>query len=72
MKGHSVFPKAPALLKPHHQIILYHIRDIRWEGGFSPLQRCSLCILLPQSTGPTGHSLGESYKDVVSGSVLVA
>ena len=25
MKGYSAFPKAPALLEPHHQIVLCHI-----------------------------------------------
>ena len=31
MKGYSAFPKAPALLEPHHQIVLCHIRDTRWR-----------------------------------------
>ena len=30
MKGYYVFPKAPALLKPHHQIVKCHIQDTRW------------------------------------------
>ena len=25
MKGYFAFSKAPALLEPHHQIVLYHI-----------------------------------------------
>ena len=25
VKGYSTFPKAPALLDPHHQIVEYHI-----------------------------------------------
>ena len=29
MKGYSKFPKAPALLEPHHQIVLCHIQDTR-------------------------------------------
>ena len=27
MKGYSAFPKAPALLEPHHQIVQCHIQD---------------------------------------------
>ena len=50
MKGCSVFPKAPALLGPHHQIVYCHIQDTRW-GGLAPPQRCSQCILQPQPTG---------------------
>ena len=31
LKGHSIFPKAPALLKPRHQIVYcVNIYDIRW------------------------------------------
>ena len=40
MKGYSAFPKAPPLLDLH-----YHI-------SFTPLLRCSWCILQPQLTGP--------------------
>ena len=47
----SAFPKAPASLEPHHQIVKCHIQDTRWGGGLTPLQRCSRCILLPQPTG---------------------
>ena len=46
MKRFSTFPKAPALLQPHYQIVLCHIR-ILVEGSFfftSP-QRYSRCIL---------------------------
>ena len=49
-KGYSAFPKAPALLEPHDQIVLCHIQDTRW-GGLTPLQRSSRCILQPQPTG---------------------
>ena len=38
MKGYSVFPKAPALLEPHHQIVYCHIQDTRW-GVVLPLCR---------------------------------
>ena len=50
MKGYSAFPKAPALLKPHHQIVECYIQDSRW-GSLTPLQRCSQRILQPQSAG---------------------
>ena len=30
MKGYSAFPKAPALLEPHHQIVKYRIQNTRW------------------------------------------
>ena len=33
MMGYSAFPKAPALLKPHPQIVLCHIQDTRFLGG---------------------------------------
>ena len=38
MKSGSVFPKPPAFLKPHHQIVLCHIQDTHW-GGVLPLCR---------------------------------
>ena len=44
MKGCSVFPKAPTLLKPHHQAVILIGR------GLTPLQRCNHCILQPQPT----------------------
>ena len=47
MKGYSTFPKAPALLEPHHQIASCHVKDTRCSGELTLLQRCSLCILQP-------------------------
>ena len=35
MKGCSAFPKAPASLEPHHQIVQCHIQDT--HGGWSYL-----------------------------------
>ena len=37
MKGYSTFPKAPAELEPHHQIVLCHIRTLvgRWGSYLS-------------------------------------
>ena len=32
MKGCSGFPKAPALLEPHRQIVWCHIQDTHWAG----------------------------------------
>ena len=32
MKRCSIFPKAPALLEPHHQIVSCHIQDTNWVG----------------------------------------
>ena len=52
MKGYSTFPKATALLEPHHPIVLCYIKDTHWRwGGLTPLQRCSQYNLHPQLTG---------------------
>ena len=51
INGYSAFPKTPALLEPHHQIVQCHIQDTRYGGGLTPLQRYSQCILQPQLTG---------------------
>ena len=48
--AYSAFPKALVLLKPHHQIVLCHVRDTL-RGSLTPLQRCSRCILQAQSVG---------------------
>ena len=48
MKGYFAFPKAPALLELHRQIVLYHIQDTCW-GGLTALQRCRWYMLLPKS-----------------------
>ena len=50
IKGYSAFPKAPALLEPHHQIFSVIIRTLM-GGDLTPLQRSSRCILQPQPTG---------------------
>ncbi len=34
MKGYTVFPKALALLEPHHQIVLCHNLDTRLWGSY--------------------------------------
>ena len=52
MKGYSTFPKAPALLQPHHEIVYCNMQDTRW-GSFTLLKRSSWCILQPQPNGQT-------------------
>ena len=50
MNGYSTFPKAAALLEPHHYcLVLYPGHSL--EGrGLTHLQRCSSCSLQPQPT----------------------
>ena len=36
MKEYSTFPKAPASLEPHHQIVYCHIDVTRSGGGAYP------------------------------------
>ena len=50
MKGYSAFPKDPALLKPHNQIVSCHIQDSRlgW-GSYSSAEMQSV-----YSTAPAG------------------
>ena len=51
MKGCFTFPKAPASLEPHHQVVQCHILDFHWRGkGLTSQQRCSRCILHPPSS----------------------
>ena len=40
LKGYSAFPKYPALLEPHYQIVLRYIQENRW-GSLTRQQRCS-------------------------------
>ena len=42
MKGYSAFPKAPALLQPHHQIVKCHIRTLVGGGSNSFAEMQSL------------------------------
>ena len=51
MKEYSAFLKAPALLEPHHQIILCNIQDTRWRGLLPHTQIYSRSILEPKPTG---------------------
>ena len=47
IKGYSAFPKASALLKSHHQIVLCHIRTL--IGGVLPLCRNTVGIFCSPS-----------------------
>ena len=38
MKKYAAFPKTPALLEPHHQIVWCHIQVTRW-WSFTAVQR---------------------------------
>ena len=49
MKGYSAFPKAPALLEPHHQIVLCYIQDTRLGGGVLPLCRGAVSVFYSPS-----------------------
>ena len=60
--GNSAFPKASALLEPHHQIVSCYILETRW-GNLILLQRSSRCILQPQPNGQTNSSI--HYKPFV-------
>ena len=50
MKGYSAFPKAPASLEPHHQIVSCHKQDTRW-GGCTPLQMWAGVFYSPNQLG---------------------
>ena len=45
MKGYYAFPKAHALLEPHHQIGKYHIQDTRLGvGSYYSAEVQKLCL----------------------------
>ena len=52
MKGYSAFPKAPALLEPHHQIVQCHISDTHWGRVLSLCREAVGVFYMPQ---PTWH-----------------
>ena len=54
MKEYSTFPKAPALLEPHHQVIVIS-RTLIGSEGLSPLQRSNWCILQPTAIQASGE-----------------
>ena len=62
MKGYSAFPKFPASLEPHHQIVLCNIQETRWrrsypfaevQSVYSPASPADWTSLMSNS----GHSL---------------
>ena len=70
MKGYSAFPKAPALLKPHHQIIQCLTQDNCWGGfpfdavsvfyrpsrlGFHPYRKTEMILFNPIAGGDKGE-----------------
>ena len=63
MKGYFTFPKAPALLEPHHQIVQCHIQDTRW-GGVFPL--CKEAVSVFYSPSRLGNLILGQFK-IVSG-----
>ena len=60
MKEYSAFPKAQALLEPHHQIVQYHIEDARWQGGSYP----SAEMQTVYSAAPANWACGNKDKTV--------
>ena len=51
MKEYSAIPKAPALLEPHHQIVLVSYLGHSLGGGLIPLRKSSRNNLPPKPTG---------------------
>ena len=47
MKRCSIFPKAPALLEPHHQTVKCHIKNTCWGGGYPSAEVQSLYSTAP-------------------------
>ena len=61
VKEHSIFPKAPTLLEPQHQIVYCHTsRTLMVRGGLTPVQRCSQCILQILSIRQCGFEARQS------------
>ena len=52
IKTYSAFPKVPALLEPHHQVVQCHIQDIL-GGGVLPLCRDAVSVF--NSSSRLGH-----------------
>ena len=50
MNGYSIFPKAPALLEPHHQMVLCYIQD-NCLGGLTPQQNVVGVFYSPSKLG---------------------
>ena len=76
MKEYSAFPKAPALVELHHQIVLCHIQDTRREVGVLPLRRGEVGVfywatngLRDQSSIP-GRVISKTQNMVFNASLL--
>ena len=59
MKGHSVFPKAPISLEPHHQCLVSYLgHSLQLVYATVPADWLSIrCILQPLPTGPVCASV---------------
>ena len=67
MKGYSAFPKALAFLEPHHQIVLYHIKDTRFRGSYHFAE-----LLSVYSTSPADWITGRPYIFLLEALVAIA
>ena len=57
MKGYSAFPKAPALLKPHHQIVYVISRTLIWWESYLSAEMQSVYSTVPADWATKGISL---------------
>ena len=68
-KGCSVFPKAPALLQPHHQIVQCSFQDTSWRGSYS--SACTRGILQLQPTGQQWKKCADCKGDSIKKQISV-
>ena len=47
MKGYSTYPKGPAFLEPHHQIVECYIQDTHWRGSYPSAEKQSVYSTAP-------------------------
>ena len=52
IKGYSAFPKTPALLESHRQIVKSYILDTRWWGFYSSAEMQSVYSTAPADCAP--------------------
>ena len=64
MKGYSAFPNVPALLEPHHQIVLCHIQHT--HGGYPSPEKQSV-----YSTAPADWARGV-VSDILDCNIVVS
>ena len=67
MKGCSVFPKAPALLRLHHQTVWCHIQDTHLVGGLTPAELHSVYSTTPADWANIDRALSGATTLVQSG-----